>query len=309
MGEGILGLKSFFDVIVESYKVGLRKPDKRIYEMCVSQLGVDFSDCIFLDDLGINLRSAKQLGMTTIKVNVSEDIKALRELENILGFPILPPHQHQQHQHQQHQHQHQQHQHQQHQHQHQHPHVNPPQQPTQPQPPQPQPQQPQPSPAAVTASTPGGRPLPTTPTPNPATPPPTRQQTPIALPPQPQQPKSSPSPSDTPHEHIGVIKLPANRAGPPGGGFYGDRSKTVASPALFQTKRGDPREVQKDRERETLSKAMTSDLLSQLNERPNARNSERIAPPPPVSVPAPFSCACPCPFSCTYTCNYTRTLR
>ena len=68
-----------FDVIVESSKTGLRKPDPRIYELACEQLGVAPSEVVFLDDLGINLKPAAQMGMTTIKV-VDPDV-ALAELE------------------------------------------------------------------------------------------------------------------------------------------------------------------------------------------------------------------------------------
>ena len=57
-----------FDVIVESSKSGLRKPDPAIYQLVCRQLEVEPSEVVFLDDLGVNLKPARQLGMTTIKV-------------------------------------------------------------------------------------------------------------------------------------------------------------------------------------------------------------------------------------------------
>ena len=57
-----------FDDIVESSKIGVRKPEKRFYEIACERLGVQPDDCVFLDDLGINLKPAAQMGMTTIKV-------------------------------------------------------------------------------------------------------------------------------------------------------------------------------------------------------------------------------------------------
>ena len=75
-----------FDVIVESSRVGLRKPDPRIYELTLDQLGVAATDAVFLDDLGINLKPARQLGITTIKV--VDPQAALRELERVLGFEV-----------------------------------------------------------------------------------------------------------------------------------------------------------------------------------------------------------------------------
>jgi putative hydrolase of the HAD superfamily len=77
---------SLFDVIVESSQVGVRKPDLRFYEMACSQLGIRPSEAVFLDDLGINLKPAREMGMTTIKVMDPTD--ALDELEAVVGFPL-----------------------------------------------------------------------------------------------------------------------------------------------------------------------------------------------------------------------------
>ena len=63
--DEVLGL---FDVIVESSKVGVRKPEPRFYEIALELLGIEASEAVFLDDLGINLKPAKAMGMTTIKV-------------------------------------------------------------------------------------------------------------------------------------------------------------------------------------------------------------------------------------------------
>ena len=57
-----------FDHIIESSKVGLRKPDPKIYYMSCDALGVRPEECLYLDDLGINLKPARKIGMTTIKV-------------------------------------------------------------------------------------------------------------------------------------------------------------------------------------------------------------------------------------------------
>jgi epoxide hydrolase-like predicted phosphatase len=79
-------LAEMFDVIVESAIEGLRKPDPRIYELTCDRLGVEPVDAVFLDDLGVNLKSARALGMTTIKV--ADPDEALAELEATLGFPL-----------------------------------------------------------------------------------------------------------------------------------------------------------------------------------------------------------------------------
>jgi putative hydrolase of the HAD superfamily len=79
-------LREHFDVFVESARVGLRKPDPRIYELVCRQLGVVPSRAAFLDDIGRNLKTARALGMSTIKVD-DPDV-ALRELGALLGFDL-----------------------------------------------------------------------------------------------------------------------------------------------------------------------------------------------------------------------------
>jgi putative hydrolase of the HAD superfamily len=77
---------ALFDHVIESSKLGIRKPDPRIYELACETLGVNPANCIYLDDLGINLKPAKALGMTTIKVLGAAE--ALVELEAAVGFPV-----------------------------------------------------------------------------------------------------------------------------------------------------------------------------------------------------------------------------
>jgi putative hydrolase of the HAD superfamily len=64
----------------------VRKPEPRIYELACEALGVQASEAVFLDDLGANLKGARALGMTTIKVD--ETLNAIDELEAALGFPL-----------------------------------------------------------------------------------------------------------------------------------------------------------------------------------------------------------------------------
>lgn len=75
-----------FDHVVESSKVGCRKPEPRFYEIACELVGVEPSECVFLDDLGINLKPAKAMGMTTIKVGAAEP--AITELEQVLGIAL-----------------------------------------------------------------------------------------------------------------------------------------------------------------------------------------------------------------------------
>lgn len=78
------GIMALFDVIVESSKTGIRKPDPRIYQIACEQLGVAPGVCVYLDDLGINCKPAAQLGMQAIKV-VTE-AQALDDLAAATGL-------------------------------------------------------------------------------------------------------------------------------------------------------------------------------------------------------------------------------
>jgi putative hydrolase of the HAD superfamily len=75
-----------FDVVIESSKIGMRKPDPRIYELACEQMAVEPSEVVFLDDLGINLKPAAAMGMTTIKV--VDAAEALAALEKAVGFAV-----------------------------------------------------------------------------------------------------------------------------------------------------------------------------------------------------------------------------
>ena len=75
---------TLFDHVIESSKAGIRKPEPRIYEMMCKALGASPQDCIFLDDLGINLKPAKAMGMTTIKVPIGDVSPAIKELESLI---------------------------------------------------------------------------------------------------------------------------------------------------------------------------------------------------------------------------------
>jgi putative hydrolase of the HAD superfamily len=79
-------LAELFDTIVESARVGLRKPDPRIYELVCDQLEVAPAETVFLDDLGANLKPARALGMTTIKVD--DPVAAVAELGAVLGLDL-----------------------------------------------------------------------------------------------------------------------------------------------------------------------------------------------------------------------------
>jgi putative hydrolase of the HAD superfamily len=75
-----------FDHVIESAKIGLRKPDPRIYRMMLEALKLDPTQCVYLDDLGVNLKPAREMGMTTIKVVNSA--QAIAELEAVTGLVL-----------------------------------------------------------------------------------------------------------------------------------------------------------------------------------------------------------------------------
>lgn len=92
-------LKSVFDIFVSSAHVGMRKPHEDIYKYAVTRIheyvkhqggkGVRPQDVVFLDDIGGNLRTAKAMGMKTIKVQLGRADKAVKELERITGLDLL----------------------------------------------------------------------------------------------------------------------------------------------------------------------------------------------------------------------------
>jgi putative hydrolase of the HAD superfamily len=79
-------LVDLFDVVVESSRVGCRKPERRFYELALEELDISASEAVFLDDLGVNLKPAREMGMTTIKV--IDPAVALTELESVVGMQL-----------------------------------------------------------------------------------------------------------------------------------------------------------------------------------------------------------------------------
>ena len=80
----VKAVMKLFDVIIESSKEGIRKPDPRIYQLACERIGVAPSSIVYLDDLGINLKPARDMGMTTIKVTSEQ--QAIDDLGRILGI-------------------------------------------------------------------------------------------------------------------------------------------------------------------------------------------------------------------------------
>ena len=101
-------LQSQFDVLISSAHVGMRKPEREIYELALKRLdqhassfhrpgerasgaasGLKADDIVFLDDIGENLKMARLLGMRTIKVNLDRAKDAVEELESLTGMSLL----------------------------------------------------------------------------------------------------------------------------------------------------------------------------------------------------------------------------
>ena len=86
LSEEVASVYALFDTVLESRVLGVRKPDPRFYELACEALEVGPDECVFLDDLGVNLKPARALGMHTIKVT-DPDV-ALAELEELVGISL-----------------------------------------------------------------------------------------------------------------------------------------------------------------------------------------------------------------------------
>jgi putative hydrolase of the HAD superfamily len=75
-----------FDELIESSRLGIRKPDPRIYRLMCERLVVAPEECVYLDDLGGNLKPARAMGMITIKVESGP--QAIAELEPVTGMRL-----------------------------------------------------------------------------------------------------------------------------------------------------------------------------------------------------------------------------
>tara|TARA_Y100000748_G_C15455816_1_gene472862 strand:- start:639 stop:1283 length:645 start_codon:yes stop_codon:yes gene_type:complete len=80
-------IMKLFDFVIESSKVNLRKPDPAFYKLACEKAEIEPFEAVFLDDLGINLKPAKILGMKTIKV--IDSIDALQELQKLIPIEVI----------------------------------------------------------------------------------------------------------------------------------------------------------------------------------------------------------------------------
>ncbi|KAL8738416.1 MAG: hypothetical protein Q9181_000787 [Wetmoreana brouardii] len=91
--------RSHFDIFIASAEVGMRKPDPKMYQLALEKIdkfnkqkggsGVKVGDCLFLDDIGQNLKTARDLGMKTIRVVLGKTWRAVKELEQMTGTELM----------------------------------------------------------------------------------------------------------------------------------------------------------------------------------------------------------------------------
>jgi putative hydrolase of the HAD superfamily len=79
----MLPVDDVFDVIVDSGFVGMRKPERGIYELTLERLGLPAAECVFLDDLEVNVDAARELGMQGIVYRDAD--RAIAEIDALLG--------------------------------------------------------------------------------------------------------------------------------------------------------------------------------------------------------------------------------
>jgi putative hydrolase of the HAD superfamily len=82
----IAAVMALFDAVIESSKAGVRKPEPAFYRIACEAVDVPPREVVYLDDLGVNLKPARDMGMTTIKVASAS--QAIGELESLLGLPL-----------------------------------------------------------------------------------------------------------------------------------------------------------------------------------------------------------------------------
>lgn len=94
----LINPKKYFDVYIASAEVGMRKPSRNIYDLAIQRLddfdkqkggkGITPEDVVFLDDIGENLKTGREVGMKTIRVQLGKTWRAVKELEGILGDDV-----------------------------------------------------------------------------------------------------------------------------------------------------------------------------------------------------------------------------
>ncbi|KAJ7684663.1 HAD-like domain-containing protein [Mycena polygramma] len=81
-------LRGLFDDFCDSSELGSRKPEPEFYQIALDRNGLCAQEVVFLDDIGINLKAAKELGMETIHVPIGGTLAATKKLEAKLGIDL-----------------------------------------------------------------------------------------------------------------------------------------------------------------------------------------------------------------------------
>ncbi|GBE82347.1 HAD-like protein [Sparassis crispa] len=81
-------LRELFDDFCDSSTFGMRKPERAFYVLACERNDILPSEAVFLDDLGLNLKVAQNLGMETIQVPIGDSLGALKKLEGKLGVDL-----------------------------------------------------------------------------------------------------------------------------------------------------------------------------------------------------------------------------
>jgi hypothetical protein len=98
IGDERQDIRQIFEVFISSAHVGMRKPERRVYELAVQEIQklgteraerIEPGDILFLDDIGGNLKAAREVGMRTIKVTLGRVRDAVKELEGQVGISLI----------------------------------------------------------------------------------------------------------------------------------------------------------------------------------------------------------------------------
>ncbi|PPQ78547.1 hypothetical protein CVT25_011819 [Psilocybe cyanescens] len=89
-GDGAIPnhLLALFDDFCDSSSLGMRKPEPEFYLLACRRNGVKPSEAVFLDDIGLNLKAARELGIDTIQVVIGRTLDAVKELELKVGLDL-----------------------------------------------------------------------------------------------------------------------------------------------------------------------------------------------------------------------------
>ncbi|KAF7634133.1 hypothetical protein Mgra_00006431 [Meloidogyne graminicola] len=78
-----------FHYIIESCRIGHRKPDASFYEYALNKMELTASECVFIDDLEKNCLGAEAVGIKSIWLKEGDSSSAITQLEKLLNFKLL----------------------------------------------------------------------------------------------------------------------------------------------------------------------------------------------------------------------------